>query len=150
MPNEELNAGRADARGDVDRSTPDSGGTGSRGSRPGGPSSGGQQPGGGGGNAGRGIWHFVAYIIVALIALYLFQQNLIGPMVSPSTELDYNVFKTKVAEGQILTAVIGDSQITGTMKNTDPNVTTPLEFKTNVHSGADDQLVPELQAAGVE
>jgi cell division protease FtsH len=101
-------------------------------------------------NTGRQAWHFVAYIVVALIALYLFQQFVLGPIMSPSAELDYSAFKTKVAEGQILTAVIGESQITGTMKNTDPQATEPLDFKTNAQTGADDQLVAELQAAGVD
>jgi cell division protease FtsH len=98
----------------------------------------------------RQLWYTVGYIVVALILLYLFQQFILGPMTTPSTQLDYGAFKTKVAEGQILTAVIGPSQITGTMKNPDPKATKPLDFKTNSQIGADTELVPELQAAGVD
>jgi len=98
----------------------------------------------------RQLWYTVGYIVVALILLYMFQQFVVGPMTAPSTQLDYGAFKTKVAEGQILTAVIGQSQITGTMKNADPKATKPLDFKTNSQAGADTQLVPELQAAGVD
>jgi cell division protease FtsH len=98
----------------------------------------------------RQFWYSVGYIVVALVLIYLFQQFVVGPMTAPSTELDYGAFKTKVAEGQVLTAVIGQNQITGTMKNPDPKVTKPLDFKTNNQLGADTQLVPELQAAGVK
>jgi len=135
---------------------PDKPGDPQRTNRPGGPQSGGprNQSGGpqrgGGRGSSRQMWHFIAYIVVALIALYLFQQFLLGPLTAPSTELDYSEFKTKVAEGQILTAVIGQQQITGTMRNPDPNVTEPVDFKTNAQLSADDRLVAELQAAGVD
>ncbi|MGI5939269.1 MAG: ATP-dependent zinc metalloprotease FtsH [Thermoleophilia bacterium] len=93
------------------------------------------------------MWSIITYIVVALVALYLFQQFVVNPMGNPSTELEYSAFKAKVAEGQILNAVIGDTKITGTMKN--PNETEPLEFTTNALQGADTNLVSELQKAGV-
>ena len=99
---------------------------------------------------GRQVWQFVAYIVVALIALYLFQQFLLGPMSAPSTEIDYSVFRTRVAEGRVLTAVIGDSEITGTMAGSGQSGGTSTEFRTTFKAGADDRLVEELQAAGVE
>jgi cell division protease FtsH len=101
-------------------------------------------------SAGSRMWHFVAYVVVALIALYLFQQYVLGPLTSPSTQLEYSDFKAKIVEGQILTAVIGQGQITGTMTDPNPEGTGPLEFTTNNQLGADSDLVPELQAAGVE
>ena len=91
----------------------------------------------------------IAYIVVALVLVYLFQQFVLAPITAPSMQLEYSAFKTKLAEGQILTAVIGPQQITGTMKNIDPNAAQPLDFETNVQQGADSQLVQELQAAGV-
>jgi len=103
MPDEERkNARRSDAAG----------GTGAGGGRPRSSGTGGAgRPGGGrqgndnqGRNTGRQVWQFVAYFVVALIALYLFEQFLLGPMTAPSTELDYGTFKAKVAEGQVLTA----------------------------------------------
>ena len=99
--------------------------------------------------AGRRVWHFVAYIVVALIALYLFQQYLLGPMVTPSNHLEYSEFKTAVAAGQIRKAVIGENQIKGTMA--DPRSTTggTIDFETSYQAGGDEQLVPALEAAGV-
>ena len=73
-------------------------------------------------HAQRRLWFTVGYIVVALLLLYLFQQLILGPMTSPSTELDYGTFKKDVAAEQIVTAVIGTGQITGTMKNPDPKV----------------------------
>jgi cell division protease FtsH len=98
---------------------------------------------------GRHMWHFVAYIVVALIALYVFQQFVLGPMTSAQQVLDYNQFLTKVAAGEIKTAVVGDNAITGTMA--DPKSTTggTLDFKTNYKSGADPELVSKLEAGGV-
>jgi cell division protease FtsH len=101
-------------------------------------------------NTGRRMWQFVAYFVVALIALYLFQQYLLGPITNPSTQLDYGAFKTKVVEGQILTAVIGQDEITGTMTGTDANAAGTQEFKTNYSSDADPDLVSALQASGVD
>ncbi|OFW58721.1 MAG: hypothetical protein A2133_07845 [Actinobacteria bacterium RBG_16_64_13] len=93
--------------------------------------------------------HFVAYIVVALLALYLFNQFVLGPATSPSTQLEYSEFKARVSAHEILTAVIGDTQITGTMVNPDTQATELLDFKTNYRSGEDDKLISELQAAGV-
>ena len=53
-------------------------------------------------DASRRAKHVVAYVVVALLALYLFQQFLLGPLTSQSTQLDYSEFKTKLAGGQIL------------------------------------------------
>ena len=78
-----------------------------------------QPPQGGSPVQGRHLWHGIAYFIVALIALYLFQQFMWGPLANPSAELKYDEFKDKVAAGQILTAVIETEQISGTMKSGD-------------------------------
>ncbi len=114
-------------------------------------SSGGAPRGGDqGGDTGRRVWQFVAYIVVALIGLYIFQQFLLGPMTASSTEIEYSVFRANLAEGRILTAVIGDTEITGTMTNPDQASTEPVDFRTTFQAGADDRLVEDLQAAGVE
>ena len=140
-----------DKEKDIQRSSA-AGGPGTRSDRKGGagrPAGGQQRDDDRGRNTGRQVWHFVAYIVVALIALYLFQQFLLGPMTNPSTELDYGTFKTRVAEGRILTAKIGETQINGTMVNPGSSSAGPVGFHTNFQPGADDQLVPSLQAAGV-
>jgi cell division protease FtsH len=121
------------------------GGTGSQGGRPGGvggPSSG--PPGGGGQrNSGRHLWHLVVYVVIALGALYLFQQYVLGSATSANTTLQYSEFKADLAAGLIQTAVIGPSQITGTM--TKSGTSTTDNYQTNYETGADTQLVTELQ-----
>ncbi len=97
----------------------------------------------------RRLWHVVSYVVIALVALYLFQQYLIGPMSTPSTQLEYSDFKAKVIAGQVQTAVIGKTTITGTLKSTDPTANKPAEFKTNYEPGEDTELVPQLEAAKV-
>jgi cell division protease FtsH len=110
----------------------------------------------GGNGAGGGptrkwqFWHGVAYLIVGLIALYLFQVFLLGPITSHETEIGYSEFKGKVSQGQIFTALIGASRITGTMKSPDPKETDPVDYRTNYQAQADPDLVSELNAAGVE
>jgi cell division protease FtsH len=97
----------------------------------------------------RRLWHVVSYVVIALVALYLFQQYLIGPISAPSTKLEYSDFKAKIVAGQVLTAVIGQNTITGTMRSTDPAATKPVGFKTNNQTGSDKDLVPQLEAAKV-
>ncbi|NLT35241.1 MAG: ATP-dependent zinc metalloprotease FtsH [Gaiellales bacterium] len=99
---------------------------------------------------GRQLLYLLSYVVIALVALYLFQQFIVGPMSAPSTQLEYSAFKAKLAEGQILTAEVGPEQITGTMKNPDAKATGSLGFKTYSQLGADADLVQELQAAGVK
>jgi cell division protease FtsH len=98
----------------------------------------------------RRAWNLVSYVVIALVALFLFERYLLAPMTTPSTQLEYSDFKAKIVAGQIVTAVIGQNTITGTMNSTDPSATKPVEFKTNNQAGADTDLVPELQAAGVK
>ena len=164
-----------------------------------GPSGGGNRPGGAGGprntgptggtGGGQGgsrgggpnqprntsrVWHFVAYIVVGLIALYLFNQFVLTPATSAQQQLDYATFKQDVVAGKIKTAVIGASSITGTMISSTgtttstanpvgtgsavPTVTTAagtvttvatVDYQTNYQTGADTQLIADLQAHGV-
>ncbi len=109
-----------------------------------------QPPQGGSPVQGRHLWHGVAYIVVGLIALYLFQHYLLGPLGAPSTQLDYSEFKQHVANHQVQTAVIGASRITGTMNNPDPKKTSSIDYSTNYQVQADPDLVADLQAAGVD
>ncbi len=99
---------------------------------------------------GRGVWYSISYVVMALVALYLFQQFVFGSVLSPPTTLHYSEFKEKVASGQVLTAVIGEQKVTGTMQNPDPGVTQPVNFTTNRQPGEDPDLTSQLQAAGVQ
>ena len=127
------------------------GGTG--GSRGGGPGGTGGPPGGtpGGGqrNSGRHLWHLVVYVVIALGALYLFQQYVLGPATSASTTLQYGEFKVDLGAGLIKTAIVGPSSITGTMVKAASSTAT-VDYQTNYQTGADTELVGELQAAKVD
>jgi cell division protease FtsH len=98
----------------------------------------------------RGAWYGISYVVIALVALYLFQQFVIGSVLSPPVTLHYSEFKEKVASGQVLTAVIGEQEVTGTMKNPDPEEPQPIQFTTNRQPGEDPDLASQLQAAGVQ
>ncbi len=107
----------------------------------------GQQPPGSP-DRGRQLWHGVAYIVVALIALYLFQHYLLTG--GAATQLTYTQFKQDVAAQKIKTAVIGTSRITGTMADPDPTKSGVVEYSTNYLPGEDPTLVEDLQAAEVD
>lgn len=110
---------------------------------------------------------YIGYAIGALIAFWLFQRFVLGPSLQQTGEITYSTFKQSLAAGQIVTVVIGDSQLTGTMLNpqsittttpvadpvADP-VTTPVTntvpFNTLFTAGEDPQLVADLQNAGVQ
>jgi len=98
---------------------------------------------------------YIGYIAGALIALWFFQQFFLAPRAQQASEITYSAFKQSLAAGQIITVEIGDSSLTGTMKNsqlstpTNP-VTTTVPFDTAFTAGDDPKLVEELQKAGVE
>ncbi len=94
------------------------------------------------------MWHGVAYIIVALIALYLFQHYLLSG--GANTALTYNQFKVDVAAKKIKTAEIGSSRITGTMTNPDTAKGGTVGYYTYYQTGEDPDLVKDLQAANVD
>ncbi len=97
-------------------------------------------------DATRRARHVVAYVVVALLALYIFQQFMLGPLTNPSTELKYDEFKDNVTAGQIVTAIIETQQIKGTMKGAG---TGAEGFHTFYQTEADPDLVKQLQAADV-
>ena len=98
----------------------------------------------------RRLWSVVIYVVIGLVALYLFQQFVLGPMSGPSSQLSYAEFKTKVAGQQIKSAVISDNRITGTMVDPKTGTGGTVDYQTTYQSGADDDLVAQLQAAGVD
>jgi cell division protease FtsH len=95
-------------------------------------------------NTTRRARHMVTYVVVALLAAYLFQQFMWTPLTNPSTLLDYSDFKDKVATGQIDTAVIGQTQITGTLKAAGTGSTGDA-FRAQYQIDADPDLVSDLQ-----
>jgi len=93
----------------------------------------------------------ISYLIIGLIVVWLFQQFILIPLAVQATELPYSEFKQKLAEGQIVSAVISDTDIKGQMKNPDSKASAQtVPFDTVIISGGDPKLVEDLQAAGVE
>ena len=65
----------------------------------------------------RQMRYGVTYILVGLVVLWLFQQFVLGPLTVRAVEIPYSEFRQKLADGQIVTVEIGQTQITGEMKN---------------------------------
>ena len=98
---------------------------------------------------------YVGYALTGLLILWFFQQFFLAPRTQQTSEITYSAFKQSLAAGQIITVVIGDSSLTGTMKN--PQLSTPTNPVTNTipfdaafTAGDDPKLVEELQNAGVQ
>jgi cell division protease FtsH len=120
----------------------------------------------------------IAYVVVGFIVLWLFQQFILGPMLYQAVEIPYSEFRTRLAAGQIVTAVISQTDIIGDMKA--PNAadagegagpaatevvdpvtgqpvravpgTTPgtIRYDTVIAAGGDPDLIKDLEAAGVQ
>lgn len=102
---------------------------------------------------------YIGYGIAALLALWLVQRFVLAPGGQATRELTYSTFKQTLAAGQIVTVVIGDSSLTGTMKNDQANtptntvtdvMTDTVPFATIFTAGEDPKLVEDLQTAGVQ
>ena len=93
----------------------------------------------------------ISYVVIALLALWMFQQFMLTPLLIQATEIPYSEFKQKLAAGQIVRVVIGSTDITGEMKNPNPQVGPPtLFFDTVIQPGSDPKLIEELQKANVD
>ena len=101
----------------------------------------------------RRMRYSVTYIITSLIALWLFQQFVLMPLLVQATEIPYSDFKTKLVAGEVTKAYINDTVITGEMKNPDPKAAASqptVPFETVGSPTADPKLIEQLQAAGVD
>jgi cell division protease FtsH len=101
--------------------------------------------------AQRRMRYSVSYAITSLIALWLFQQFVLMPLLVQATEIPYSEFKTKLAAGQIVKVTINDGDLTGSMKNPDLKATDTLTvpFETVGSPASDPKLVEQLQAANI-
>jgi ATP-dependent Zn protease len=94
----------------------------------------------------------LGYIITAVIALWLFQEFVLAPLlIQQARQLDYSEFRQKLAAGQIVSVTIGENDILGQMKN--PHLDAKPEtvpFDTIFTTGSDPKLVEDLRAAGVK
>jgi cell division protease FtsH len=96
-------------------------------------------------------WRYsIGYLVTSLIALWLFQEFILTPLMNRTAEIPYSEFKQKLAGGQIVKAVIRSDDIVGEMKNPKPGASPPtVSFNTVVVPASDPKLVEELQKAGV-
>jgi cell division protease FtsH len=93
----------------------------------------------------------LAYLITSLIALWLFQEFILAPLVTQAAEISYSEFKQKLADGQVVKVMIDENSIVGEMKNPDPKASSPtIPFDTVAVPASDPKLVEELQQAGVQ
>ena len=99
----------------------------------------------------RQVRFSISYVVTALIVLWLFQQFILAPLAIQATTISYSEFRQKLAAGQIVDVMIGDSDIMGDMKNPakDPNRPT-VPFDTVYAPGSDTNLVEDLQKANVQ
>jgi cell division protease FtsH len=98
----------------------------------------------------RHIRFGISYLITSLLALWLFQQFVLRPVIVRSVEIPDSEFKQKLADGQIVKATIDDNDILGEMKNPKPNASPAIvPFDTIAKPASDPNLVEELQDAGV-
>lgn len=93
----------------------------------------------------------IGYLVAGLALLWLLQQFILAPLLNNAIEIPYSEFKQKLAAGQLVRVVIGESSIVGEMKNPEPNATpATVPFRTVAQPSNDPQLVDQLQQAGVE
>jgi len=98
---------------------------------------------------GRRQVHFGTYLITSLIVLWLVQL-FVFPLVTRNTEIPYSEFKKDLAAAQIVQVTIGETGITGEMKNPKPGGTPPVvSFNTVPAPSGDPKLIEELQGANV-
>ncbi len=98
----------------------------------------------------RQIRYYITYMLVAFVVLWLF-QTFVLPSTTAAVEIPYSEFRTKLAAGEIVNVVIGETDIVGEMKNPDPEATAATaRFDTVIVAGGDPNLVEDLQAAEVE
>jgi cell division protease FtsH len=99
----------------------------------------------------RWLRTYIGYALTGLLALWLFQQFFLAPRTLQTSEIGYSEFKQRLTAGQIVTAEIGASSLSGTMQNPQPNATpATLPFYTVFVAGEDPKLVEDLQNADVQ
>ena len=95
---------------------------------------------------------WISYFLVNLLALWLFQQFILRPLVIRETQIPYSEFKSKIAGGEIMNVTLDTDRIVGTMKNPDAKDTNNpvIPFTTNAVQNGDPTLIPALDKADIE
>jgi cell division protease FtsH len=89
------------------------------------------------------------YAIIALIAMWAFQEFVLVPLEKRSTEITYSEFKQKIVDHQVVEVVIGPNEVVGTLKGPEKGPAT-VPFATVFATGGDPKLTEELDKAGVK
>src|SRR5271157_5972918 len=101
-------------------------------------------------NRQRMLRYAVTYLITGLIVAWLYQQFILPPAMKIEN-IPYSEFKAKLKAGQVVSVILGDTHIAGTMKNlassSEKNPT--LQFDTVSVRGGDPTLIEALDASGV-
>ncbi len=119
----------------------------------------------------RSMPPYIGYVLTGLLIFWLVQRFFFSSLFGQTSEITYSEFKQKLTEGQIVTVVIGNSSLTGSMSDpqtavtatvtvptavlASTNVLTPtvpatLNFYTAFAAGEDTKLVEQLQDANVK
>src|SRR5271157_260442 len=101
-------------------------------------------------NRQRLMRNTVTYLITGLIVAWLYQQFILPPVMRIEN-IPYREFKAKLKAGQVVSVILGDTHIAGTMKNlassSEKNPT--LQFDTVSVRNGDPRLIEELDDARV-
>lgn len=98
----------------------------------------------------RQVGFSIVYLLFGLILLWVFQDFILTPLETQAAVIPYSGFKEKLGAGQIVSVQIGETTITGQMKNPDPQGSPAnLPFTTNILPNEDTNLVRDLQQANI-
>jgi len=92
----------------------------------------------------------LSYLLVGLLAMWLFQQFVLAPELFRQMEIPYSEFKSRLRAGQVLEVTIDQGQISGLLVDsadgTGTDAGTPF---VTIPPAEDPTLIEELDAAGV-
>jgi cell division protease FtsH len=101
---------------------------------------------------GRQLVFSLGFMLTSLLAIWLFQEFVVGTMLVPAREIPYSEFRDTLKSGQLVEITIGSPRITGVMKN--PAATSErdktIAFDTVAPPNGDPKLLEDLDTAGVK
>ena len=78
--------------------------------------------------ARRQMLFSAGYLVLGLVVLFLLQEFVLSPMLTPSSELTYSDFRQKLTDGEISKVLIGQSEILGELNNSVPDDETEIQL----------------------
>lgn len=89
----------------------------------------------------------LSYLVVSLIAMWLFQQFILSPMLVREIEIPYSEFKAKIKAGEVSDLTLGQSRISGSMQGSDGKT---VPFTVIAVPEGDPTLIESLDKVGIE